>query len=52
MVTPPKSMKPSSAQVRQLPRMKIQAQDVEHVIKVLAAEKQKDELITEDKKTE
>ena len=52
MATPPKGMRPSSSQARQLPRMRIQAQDLEDAIKVFAAETQKDEKITEDKKTE
>ena len=52
MITPPKVVKLGTSQVRQPPRMQIQAQDVEDVIKVLAIEKQKDELITEDKKAE
>ena len=52
MTTPPKGMKPSSSQARWLPRMRSQVQDVEDVIKVFATEKQKDELITKDKKAE
>ena len=52
MTLPPKGVTPSSSQVRQLPRMRSQAQDVEDIIKVFAAEKQKDEPITEDKKTQ
>ena len=52
MTTPPKVVKLGTSQVRQPPRMRSQAQDIEDVIKFLAAEKQKDELITEDKKTE
>ena len=52
MTMPPKVAKVGTSQVRQPPRMMSQAQDVEDVIKVFAAEKQKDELITEDKKTE
>ena len=52
MTTPPRVVKLGTSHVRQLPRMRSQVQDVEDVIKVLAAEKQKDEPITEDKKTE
>ena len=52
MTTLPKGVKIGTSQVRQLPRMRIQSQDVEYFIKVFAAEKQKDEPITEDKKTE
>ena len=44
--------KVGTSQVRQLPRMRSQTQDVEDVIKVFAAEKQNDEKITEDKKIE
>ena len=43
MTTPPKVVKLGTSQVRQPPRMRSQAQDVEDVIKVFAAEKQKDE---------
>ena len=52
MMMPPKVVKLGTSQVRQPPRMRSQVQDVEDVIKVLAAEKQKDEPITEDKKAE
>ena len=48
----PRVVKLGTSQVRQSPRMRSQAQDVEDVIKVFAAEKQKDEPITEDKKIE
>ena len=50
MMMPPKVVKLGASQVRQMPRLT--AQDVEDVIKVFAAEKQKDEPITEDKKAE
>ena len=52
MTTPPKGVKIGTSQVRQMPRMRSQAQDVEDVIKVFTAEKNKDEPITEDKKAE
>ena len=52
MTTPPKVVKLGTSYVRQPPRMRIQAQDVEDVIKVFVVEKHKDEQITEDKKTE
>ena len=52
MTTPPKVVKLGASQVRQPPRMRSQAQDVEAVIKVFTAEKQKDEKITKDKKAE
>ena len=52
MRMPPKGVKIGTSQVRQPPRMRSQAQDVEDVIKVFSTEKQKDEQITEDKKTE
>ena len=52
MTTPPKVLRLGTSQVRQMPRMMSRAQDVEDVIKVFAAEKQKDEPITEDKKAE
>ena len=52
MTTLPKVVKLGTSQVRQLPRMRIQAQDVEDVIKVSAAKKKKDKPITEDKKEE
>ena len=48
MTTPPRVVKLGTSQVRQLPRMKSQAQDVEYVIKVSAKEKKKAEPITED----
>ena len=50
MMTPPKVVKLGASQVRQPPRTKNQAQDVEDVIKS-SAEK-KNEPITEDKKAE
>ena len=52
MTTPPRVVKLGISQVRQFPRMRIQAQDVEDVIKISAEEKKKAELITEDKKAE
>ena len=52
MTTPPRVVKLGTSQVRQLPRMRSQAQDVEDVIKVSAKEKKKDDPITEDKKAE
>ena len=52
MTMPPKVVKLNTSQVRQPPRMRSQAQDVEDVIKVSAEEKKKDEPITEDKKVE
>ena len=39
MTTPPKGVKIGTSQVRQLPRMRSQAQDIEYVIKVFATEK-------------
>ena len=52
MVTSPKVVKLETSQVRQFPRMRSQAQDVEDVIKISAEEKKKDEPIIEDKKAE
>ena len=52
MATPPRVVKLGTSQVKQLPRMRSQAQDVEDVIKVSAEEKKKAEPITEDKKAE
>ena len=52
MATLPRVVKIGTSQVRQPPRMRIQVQDVEYVIKVSAEEKKKAELITEDKKVE
>ena len=52
MTMPPRVVKLGTSQVRQLPRMRSQAQDVEDVIKVSAKEKKKDDPITEDKKAE
>ena len=52
MMTLPRVSKVGTSQVRQPPRMRIQAQDVEDVIKISANEKKKDEPITEDKKAE
>ena len=52
MIPPPRVVKLRTSQVRQPPRMRSQTQDVEDVIKVFAAEKQKDKSITEDKKAE
>ena len=52
MTTPPRIVKLGTSQVRQLPRIRSQVQDVEYVIKVSTNEKKKDELITEDKKAE
>ena len=52
MTTPPRVVKLGISQVRQFPRMKNQAQDVEDVIKISAKEKNKSEPITEDKKAE
>ena len=52
MTTPPKVVKLGTSQVRQPPRMRSQALNVEDDIKVFAAEKQEDEKITEDKKIE
>ena len=49
MTTPPRVVKLGTSQVRQPPRMRSQAQDVEDVIKVSAEEKKKDEPIIEDK---
>ena len=48
----PRVVKLGISQVRQFPRMRSQAQDVEDVIKVSAEEKKKAEPITEDKKAE
>ena len=52
MTTPPRVVKLSAAQVRQLLRMKSQAPEVEFVTKVSANEKKNTEPITEDKKSE
>ena len=52
MATPPKVVKLGASQVRQPPRMKIQVQDVEDIIKSSVEKKKKDEPITEDKKAE
>ena len=52
MTTPPRVAKLSTSQVRQPPRMKSQAQEVEVVTKVSAKEKKNAELITKDKKAE
>ena len=52
MTTPPRVVKLGTSQVRQFPRMRSQAQDVEDFIKVSAEEKKKSEPITEDKKAE
>ena len=52
MTTLPRVVKLGISQVRQFPRMRSQAQDVEDVIKVSAEEKKKAEPITEDKKAE
>ena len=52
MTTPPKVVKLSTSQVRQLLRMKSQAPEVEVVTKVSAKEKKNAEPITEDKKAE
>ena len=52
MATPPRVVKLGTSQVRQFPRMRIQAQDVEDVIKVSAKERKNVEPITEDKKAE
>ena len=52
MTTPPRVVKLGTSQVRQPPRMKSQAQDVEDVIKVSTKEKKKYKPITEDKKIE
>ena len=48
----PRVVKVGTSQVKQPPRMRSQAQDVEDVIKVSAEEKNKYEPITEDKKAE
>ena len=52
MTTLPKVVKLGKSQVRQPPRMRSQVPDVEDVIKFFAADTKKDELTTEDKKTE
>ena len=52
MMTPPRVVKLGISQVRQFPRMRNQAQDVEDVIKISAKEKKKAEPIIEDKKAE
>ena len=52
MTTPPRVVKLSTSQVRQPPRMKSQAPEVEVVTKVSAKEKKNVEPITEDKKAE
>ena len=52
MATPPRVVKLGISQVRQFPRMRNQAQDVEDVIKVSAEKKKKAKPITEDKKVE
>ena len=52
MTTPPRVVKLSTSQVRQLPRMTSQAPEVEVVTKVSAKEKKNVEPITEDKKAE
>ena len=52
MMMLPKVVELGTSQVRQLPRMRSQSQDVEDIIKVSAEEKKKDEPITEDKKAE
>ena len=52
MTTLPRVMKLGISQVRQFPRLRNQAQDVEYVIKISAKEKKNAEPITEDKKVE
>ena len=52
MTTPPRVVKLGISQVRQFPRLRNQAQDVEDVIKVSANEKKKYDPIIEDKKAE
>ena len=52
MTTLPRVAKVGISHVRQSPWMRIQTQNVEDVIKFFAVEKQKDEPIIEDKKTE
>ena len=52
MTMSPRVVKLGISQVRQFPRMRNQAQDVEDVIKIFAKEKKKAEPITEDKKAE
>ena len=52
MTPPPRVVKLGASQVRQLPRMRSHAQDVEYVIKVSTEENKKGEPITEDKKAE
>ena len=52
MTTPPRVVKLGKSQVRQFPRLRNQAQDVEDVIKISAKEKKKAEPITEYKKAE
>ena len=52
MTTPPRVVKLGTSQVRQPPRMKSQALEVEVVTKVSAKEKKNVEPTTEDKKAE
>ena len=52
MTTQPRVVKLGISQERQFPRMRIQEQDVEDVIKISAKEKKKSEPITEDRKAE
>ena len=50
--TPPRVVKLGISQVRQFPRLRNQAQDVEDFIKASVNENKKDEPITKDKKGE
>ena len=52
LTTPPRVVKLGISQVRQFPRLRNQAQDVEDVIKFSAKERKNAEPITEDKKAE
>ena len=52
MTTLPRVVKLGISQIRQFPRMRNQAQDVEYFIKISTKEKKKVEPITEDKKVE
>ena len=52
MTMPPRVVELGISQVRQFPRLRNQAHDVEDVIKASANEKKKDEPIIEDKKAE
>ena len=52
MTTFPRVVKLGISQVRQFPRMRNQARDVEYVIKISAKEKKKSKPMTADKKAE